>query len=74
MAAAGVGVALIPTLAAANLRSDVAIRPLRGRPPARRISAAVRVGDQDALVDHVIEALRAAGRALPTGRVLNAVA
>jgi DNA-binding transcriptional LysR family regulator len=74
MAAAGVGVALIPTLAAANLRSDVAIRPLRGRPPARRISAAVRVGDKDALVDHVIEALRAAGRALPTGRVLTAVA
>jgi DNA-binding transcriptional LysR family regulator len=74
MAAAGVGVALIPTLAAANLRTDVAIRPLRGRPPARRISAAVRVGDQDALVDHVIEALRAAGRALPTGRALTAVA
>jgi DNA-binding transcriptional LysR family regulator len=74
MAAAGVGVALIPTLVAANLRSDVAIRPLRGRPPARRISAAVRVGDKDALVDHVIEALRAAGRALPAGRVLTAVA
>jgi DNA-binding transcriptional LysR family regulator len=74
MAAAGVGVALIPTLAAANLRNDVAIRPLRGRPPARRISAAVRIGDQDALVDHVIEALRAAGRALPTGRALTAVA
>jgi DNA-binding transcriptional LysR family regulator len=74
MAAAGVGVALIPTLAAANLRTDVAIRPLRGRPPARRISAAVRVGENDALVDHVIEALRAAGRALPTGRALTAVA
>lgn len=74
MAAAGVGVALIPTLAAANLRNDVAIRPLRGRPPARRISAAVRVGEQDPLVDHVIEALRVAGRALPTGRALTAVA
>jgi DNA-binding transcriptional LysR family regulator len=74
MAAAGVGVALIPTLAAANLRNDVAIRPLRGRPPARRISAAVRIGDRDALVDHVIEALRAAGRMLPSGRVLTAVA
>ena len=74
MAAAGVGVALIPSLATANLRTDVAIRPLRGRPPARRISAAVRIGEKDALVDHVIEALRAAGHALPTGRVLSAVA
>src|SRR3954470_23911114 len=68
MAAAGVGVALIPSLATSNLRSDVAIIPLRGRPPARRISAVVRIGERDANVDHVIEALRAAARALPTGR------
>jgi hypothetical protein len=34
----------------------------------------VRVGEKDPLVDHVIEALRAAGRALPTGRALTAVA
>jgi DNA-binding transcriptional LysR family regulator len=74
MAAAGVGVALIPSLAAANLRADVSIIPLRGQPPSRRIQAAVRVGEGDALVDHVIEALRAAGRALPTGRALSAVA
>jgi DNA-binding transcriptional LysR family regulator len=74
MAAAGVGVALIPSLATANVRSDVAICPLRGRPPERRISAAVRLGENDPLVDHVIEALRAAARALPTGRPLAAVA
>jgi DNA-binding transcriptional LysR family regulator len=74
MAAAGVGVALIPSLATANIRSDVAIIPLRGQPPARRIQAAVRVGGSDPLVDHVIEALRAAARALPTGRALAAVA
>jgi DNA-binding transcriptional LysR family regulator len=74
MAAAGVGVALIPSLATANIRSDVAIIPLRGQPPARRIQAAVRVGEVDPLVDHVIEALRAAARALPTGRALAAVA
>jgi DNA-binding transcriptional LysR family regulator len=74
MAAAGVGVALIPSLATANVRSDVVIRPLRGRPPERRIQAAVRVGEADPLVDHVIEALRAAARALPTGRALAAVA
>jgi DNA-binding transcriptional LysR family regulator len=74
MAAAGVGVALIPSLATANIRSDVAIIPLRGQPPARRIQAAVRVGEVEPLVDHVIEALRAAARALPTGRALAAVA
>ena len=74
MAAAGVGVALLPSLATANLRSDVAVIPLRGTPPARRIQAAIRMGENDPLVDHVIEALRAAGRALPTGRALTAVA
>jgi DNA-binding transcriptional LysR family regulator len=74
MAAAGVGVALIPSLATANMRSDVVIRPLRGAPPARRIQAAVRLGESDPLVDHLIEALRAAAQALPTGRALAAVA
>jgi DNA-binding transcriptional LysR family regulator len=74
MAAAGVGVALIPSLATANVRSDVVIRPLRGCPPSRRIQAAVRAGERDPLVDHVIEALRAAAHALPTGRALAAVA
>jgi DNA-binding transcriptional LysR family regulator len=74
MAAAGVGVALIPSLATANLRPDVAIIPLRGQPPARRIGAVVRLGETDPAVDHVIEALRAAARSLPTGRALSAVA
>jgi DNA-binding transcriptional LysR family regulator len=74
MASVGVGVALIPALATANLRNDVAIIPLRGQPPARRISAVVRVGEADVHVEHVIEALRSAGRALPTGRALAAVA
>jgi DNA-binding transcriptional LysR family regulator len=74
MAAAGVGVALLPSLATANLRSDVAVIPLRGTPPARRIQAAIRLGENDPLVDHVLEALRAAARALPTGRALTAVA
>src|SRR3954467_3209895 len=70
MAAAGVGVALIPTLAASNLRADVAppararpppprparapVPPRRGRPPMRRISAALRIGDRDPLVEQVI--------------------
>jgi DNA-binding transcriptional LysR family regulator len=74
MAAAGVGVALLPSLATANLRTDVSIIPLRGQPPARRIGAAVRVGDVNVNVDHVIEALRASSRSLSTGRPLSAVA
>jgi DNA-binding transcriptional LysR family regulator len=74
MAAAGVGIALIPSLATSNLRADVAIIPLRGQPPARRIGAVVRLGESDTAVDHVIEALRAAARHLPSGRALTAVA
>jgi DNA-binding transcriptional LysR family regulator len=74
MAAAGVGVALLPSLATSNLRSDVAVIPLRGHPPARRIGAAVRIGEDNPAVEHVLEALRAAGRAMPSGRALTAVA
>ena len=42
MAASGIGVALIPTLALVSSRSDVVVLPLRGRAPARQILAAVR--------------------------------
>src|SRR5213075_3303203 len=38
--AAGVGVALIPQLALQSVRDDVAIRPLAGNKPARRVVAA----------------------------------
>ena len=44
MAASGIGVALIPTLALVSSRSDVVVLPLRGRAPARQIVAAVRDG------------------------------
>ncbi len=39
LVAAGMGVALVPGLALASTRDDVAVRPLRGRPPYRRIGA-----------------------------------
>ena len=39
LVAAGMGVALVPGLALASTREDVAVRPLRGRPPYRRIGA-----------------------------------
>ena len=46
MAASGIGVALIPTIALASSRSDVVVLPLRGRAPSRQILAAVRSGEQ----------------------------
>jgi DNA-binding transcriptional LysR family regulator len=39
LVASGMGVALVPGLALASTREDVAVRPLRGRPPYRRIGA-----------------------------------
>ena len=39
LVASGMGVALVPGLALVSTREDVAIRPLRGRPPYRRIGA-----------------------------------
>jgi DNA-binding transcriptional LysR family regulator len=39
LVASGMGVALVPGLALASTRDDVAVRPLRGRPPYRRIGA-----------------------------------
>jgi DNA-binding transcriptional LysR family regulator len=39
LVAAGVGVALIPDMAAVNVREDIVLRALRPRPPARRIAA-----------------------------------
>ena len=42
--AAGVGVCLIPDLALVNVREDVVIRQLVGRPPVRHVLAATLVG------------------------------
>lgn len=39
LVASGMGVALVPGLALTSSREDVAVRPLRGRPPYRRIGA-----------------------------------
>jgi DNA-binding transcriptional LysR family regulator len=67
MAASGIGIALIPTMALTSTRSDVVIVPLRGRAPARQVVAAVRTGETDPLVDHLIEALRNAAHRLAHG-------
>ena len=74
MAASGIGVALIPSLALISSRSDVVVLPVRGRAPARHILAAVRTGEQDPLVEHMVESLRAAARRLAGGPPLAAVA
>jgi DNA-binding transcriptional LysR family regulator len=73
MAASGIGVALIPTIALTSSRSDVVVLPLRGRAPSRQIVAVVREGADDPLVDHMIEALRNAAHRLAHG-ALAAVA
>jgi DNA-binding transcriptional LysR family regulator len=67
MAASGIGVALIPTIALTSSRPDVVVVPLRGRAPARQIVAAVRTGESDALVEHLLEALRNAAHRLAHG-------
>jgi DNA-binding transcriptional LysR family regulator len=74
MAASGIGVALIPTIALMSSRPDVVVIPLRGHAPARQIVAAVRAGERDPLVEHLIEALRSAAHRLAHGGALAAVA
>jgi DNA-binding transcriptional LysR family regulator len=69
MAASGIGVALIPTIALMSSRPDVVVVPLRGRAPARQIVAAVRAGEADPLVEHLIEALRNTAHRLAHGPV-----
>jgi len=74
MAASGIGVAMIPTMALTSSRSDVVVLPLRGEAPSRQILAAVRKGEQDPLVEHLVEALRRSARALAGVPMLVAVA
>lgn len=74
MAASGIGVALIPTLALVSSRSDVVVLPVRGRAPSRQVVAVARSGEENPLVDHMVEALRAAARALAGRPALAAVA
>ena len=62
LAAAGLGVALIPTLAATHARSDVVIRRVRGNAPTRRILAAVPKATADSVSDAVVAALREAAQ------------
>jgi DNA-binding transcriptional LysR family regulator len=75
MVASGMGVALIPSLALVGAREDIAIRPLRGARPVRRVRAAIAADRPSALADALLESLRAAGHSRSwAGRQLAAVA
>ena len=59
--AAGLGVALVPRLAQGRIPDGVAIKALRGTPPARRVFAAARRGSEARpSVAAVLDALGAA--------------
>jgi DNA-binding transcriptional LysR family regulator len=64
MVAAGAGVTLLPRLALAVPRDDLAVRPLAGAGPSREVVAAVRLGDQAPATLAMLEEVRGAGRRL----------
>ena len=73
MAAVGAGVALIPSLVTISSRPDVVVRPVSGRPPTRRILAAVRAGERDPVLERFLDALRiSAGRLLAEAELTRA--
>jgi DNA-binding transcriptional LysR family regulator len=59
--AAGVGVALIPQLALQGVRDDVAIRPLAGDPPIRRVVAATLREYRSPATEAMLEVLSEVG-------------
>ena len=67
LTASGMGVTVVPSLAAANVPGDVAIRPIDGPVPTRTIYAAWRSGSPSAEVLAMLDALRIAGRRLAMG-------
>jgi DNA-binding transcriptional LysR family regulator len=73
LVASGMGVALVPGLALASQREDVAVRPLRGRPPYRRIGA-VFSGEATGPLAVMLDCLRDAVEPYRAGAPLSAVA
>jgi molybdate transport repressor ModE-like protein len=64
MVAAGAGVTLLPRLALAVPRDDLAVRPLAGAGPSREVVAAVRRGDQAPATLAMLEEVCGAARRL----------
>jgi len=61
LVASGMGVALIPGLGLASTREDVAVRPVKGRPPYRRVSAITAGEAAGGAIPTMLECLRDAG-------------
>src|SRR3954470_19732416 len=61
LVASGMGVALIPGLGLASTRDDVAVRPVKGRPPHRRVAAVTSAETTGGAVATMLECLRDAG-------------
>jgi DNA-binding transcriptional LysR family regulator len=75
LVASGMGVALVPGLALASTRDDVAVRPLRGRPPYRRIGAVFSgeaAGPLAVMLDCLRDAVQEYQRAAPMSAVAAA--
>jgi DNA-binding transcriptional LysR family regulator len=73
LVASGMGVALVPGLALASSREDVAVRPVRGRPPYRRIGA-VFGGEAAGPVGLMLDCLRDAVDEYKRAAPISAVA
>ncbi len=61
LVASGMGVALIPGLGLASTRDDVAVRPVKGRPPYRRVAAVTAGEAAGGAIPTMLECLRDAG-------------
>ncbi len=61
LVASGMGVALIPGLGLASTRDDVAVRPVKGRPPYRRVAAITATDVAGGAIPTMLECLRDAG-------------
>jgi DNA-binding transcriptional LysR family regulator len=61
LVASGMGVALIPGLGLASTRDDVAVRPVKGRPPYRRVAAVTAGEANGGAIPTMLECLRDAG-------------
>ena len=61
LVASGMGVALIPGLGLASTRDDVAVRPVKGRPPYRRVAAVTASEPTGGAIPTMLECLRDAG-------------
>ena len=73
LVASGMGVALVPGLALASTREDVAVRPLRGRPPYRRVGA-VFAPEPSGPLAVMLDCMRDAAEEYKRGAPITAVA